>query len=249
MSWEVKKNAHPNCNMSPWGWIEGAPGHICWSGHDGLEVAKLLVKAANAAFADRDATIADLRKQLDHAVEINGQLSNEAANLRAKLENEADWWRGHDREKQAVIQRLTDEKAALEAQLAELRIRYEGRGADVAGLLDTIQSLERDSDDLQREADGHIARIEQLERENDRLRGSIEQLCAERDFDLQPHLIQTTLQRDEALALLERAPKNAARLLVGGPSSMGATCATETDAYVAWLAERDALLKKWRGGK
>lgn len=29
--WEVKKNRHTNTDGTEWGWIEGAPGNVCWS--------------------------------------------------------------------------------------------------------------------------------------------------------------------------------------------------------------------------
>jgi hypothetical protein len=29
--WRVCTNRHPECNGNSWGWIEGAPGHVCWS--------------------------------------------------------------------------------------------------------------------------------------------------------------------------------------------------------------------------
>jgi hypothetical protein len=29
--WRVAKNRHPNSDNTDWGWIEGAPGNVCWS--------------------------------------------------------------------------------------------------------------------------------------------------------------------------------------------------------------------------
>lgn len=29
--WRVATNRHPNSDGTSWGWIEGAPGHVCWS--------------------------------------------------------------------------------------------------------------------------------------------------------------------------------------------------------------------------
>lgn len=29
--WEVKTNRHPTTSGYAWGWIEGAPGNLCWS--------------------------------------------------------------------------------------------------------------------------------------------------------------------------------------------------------------------------
>lgn len=30
--WSWQQNRHPNCNGTPWGWIEGPAGNMCWSG-------------------------------------------------------------------------------------------------------------------------------------------------------------------------------------------------------------------------
>ena len=29
--WQVKKNRHTETSGREWGWIEGAPGNVCWS--------------------------------------------------------------------------------------------------------------------------------------------------------------------------------------------------------------------------
>lgn len=31
MPWRVATNRHPNTDGTSWGWIEGAPGNVCWS--------------------------------------------------------------------------------------------------------------------------------------------------------------------------------------------------------------------------
>jgi len=31
--WEYKTNRHPNLNGTPWGWIDGPAGNMCWSGY------------------------------------------------------------------------------------------------------------------------------------------------------------------------------------------------------------------------
>ena len=33
--WDVRTNLHPNCDGTPWGWIEGDPMRRCWSNHYG----------------------------------------------------------------------------------------------------------------------------------------------------------------------------------------------------------------------
>lgn len=29
--WRVATNRHPNTDGTAWGWIDGAPGHVCWT--------------------------------------------------------------------------------------------------------------------------------------------------------------------------------------------------------------------------
>jgi hypothetical protein len=71
------------------------------------------------------------------------------------------WKEGLAKQEQEIagLQKQLDE---ARQENAELKMRYEGRGADVMGLLDTIQSLELDSDDMQRECDEHIETIAEL---------------------------------------------------------------------------------------
>lgn len=33
--WRVATNRHPNTDGTSWGWIEGAPGNVCWSNSNG----------------------------------------------------------------------------------------------------------------------------------------------------------------------------------------------------------------------
>lgn len=43
--WKVKTNRHPNLNGTPWGWIEGAQGNICWSGNQSKLDAMLMSRS------------------------------------------------------------------------------------------------------------------------------------------------------------------------------------------------------------
>ena len=48
---EVKTNAHPNCDGTRWGWIEGSSKNICWSDENSKfnkEKADELVRSYNA---------------------------------------------------------------------------------------------------------------------------------------------------------------------------------------------------------
>lgn len=40
--WEVRTNAHPNCNGTSWGWIEGTTKNICWSNDKSFNHSKAL---------------------------------------------------------------------------------------------------------------------------------------------------------------------------------------------------------------
>lgn len=52
--WRIATNRHTNCDGTSWGWIEGAPGHVCWSNERGSgtdmnrEQAGKLVQEHNA---------------------------------------------------------------------------------------------------------------------------------------------------------------------------------------------------------
>jgi hypothetical protein len=38
--WRVETNRHPTCSGNTWGWIEGAPGNVCWSNDTGAKLTK-----------------------------------------------------------------------------------------------------------------------------------------------------------------------------------------------------------------
>jgi len=38
--WRIATNRHTNFDGSSWGWIDGAPGHICWSNDKSFNRAK-----------------------------------------------------------------------------------------------------------------------------------------------------------------------------------------------------------------
>lgn len=37
--WRTCTNRHPNTNGTSWGWIEGAPGNVCWSNDKSFDQA------------------------------------------------------------------------------------------------------------------------------------------------------------------------------------------------------------------
>jgi hypothetical protein len=38
--WRIATNRHPNTDGTRWGWIEGAPGNICWSDERGSNLTR-----------------------------------------------------------------------------------------------------------------------------------------------------------------------------------------------------------------
>lgn len=43
--WSYKTNRHPNTNGTPWGWLEGPAGNMCWSGHQSRTDAAFIAKS------------------------------------------------------------------------------------------------------------------------------------------------------------------------------------------------------------
>jgi hypothetical protein len=43
--WRVATNRHPNTDGTSWGWIEGAPGNVCWSNSSSAFNREKAVKA------------------------------------------------------------------------------------------------------------------------------------------------------------------------------------------------------------
>jgi len=155
---------------------------------------------------ERDATIADLRAQLSEAL-----LWKETV---AEKTKDAVYWMNR-------FAALTDEKAALEKSFEDVRQRAE--------------QLERERDELLRQASKEIELRATLEREKSELQARFDEASQGLDSVFIQHadrqkltlqqLITARLERDEALELLERAPVR--------PNDWH---------FATWLAERDALL-------
>lgn len=51
--WRVATNRHPTLYGRSWGWIEGAPGHVCWSNDEKFnEAAAVSMVAAHAKWLE-----------------------------------------------------------------------------------------------------------------------------------------------------------------------------------------------------
>lgn len=78
--WIVCTNRHPNTDGTPWGWIEGAPGNVTWSGSS--KHAHAVVDAHNAWIDAQEAPalkLARLTPQLQ-------RLGKERADLMARVQ-------------------------------------------------------------------------------------------------------------------------------------------------------------------
>ena len=54
--WRVATNRHPNTDGSRWGWIDKAPGNVCWSDNEKFDhsAAALMVRAHNKWLEDQE---------------------------------------------------------------------------------------------------------------------------------------------------------------------------------------------------
>lgn len=186
---------------------------------------------------ERDAIIADLRAQLSKIVALNTENADKVVQLLDARD------------------KLTDEKAALEAQYAaraslfhELdaictkeRNRADAAEAQLNSKNEHIQNLKHMLDSAMNEVapveQDLRDKIEQLEREKSELQASCDWHAGAEDVAEKAYF-EAAKQRDEALALLERAPAEA----IDGRVEFG-----NGQLWGAWLAERDALVVKIRG--
>jgi hypothetical protein len=53
--WRVATNRHPNLDRTDWGWIDGAPGNVCWSDNEAFNraAAMELVRLHNQWLEDQ----------------------------------------------------------------------------------------------------------------------------------------------------------------------------------------------------
>jgi hypothetical protein len=89
--WRVAKNRHSNIDGTDWGWIEGAPGHVCWSDNERFnrEAAREAVKLHNDWLEDQKPTLV----KLIEATERNRKIArrfNEAKAVYEKLQAELE---------------------------------------------------------------------------------------------------------------------------------------------------------------
>lgn len=73
--WVVKQNAHPNCDGTPWGWVEGIDAfNCCWSGRKQREQFKCIATEHNNAIQ----RLTDLEAKYKDVVEAATRVINES---------------------------------------------------------------------------------------------------------------------------------------------------------------------------
>ena len=75
--WRVATNRHPETNGDAWGWVEGAPGHVCWSNSTAFNRA-----AAQEMVAAHERWLEDQKSMSIRLVEARARYS------KAKLEHD-----------------------------------------------------------------------------------------------------------------------------------------------------------------
>ena len=93
--WHTVRNQHPNCDGSPWGWVEGLPGHPTWSGSDAEKRWAAICEEHNHTTTLRQELAAAERAALDFkqmAEEYCGQVRTLEGKL-AQVQAERDEWR------------------------------------------------------------------------------------------------------------------------------------------------------------
>ena len=85
--WRVATNRHPNTDGTSWGWIEGAPGHVCWS-NSGRSFNR---ENAGKVVAEHNRWLEEQKPIALRIIEV----TNVASKARQKAEaarKEADFW-------------------------------------------------------------------------------------------------------------------------------------------------------------
>jgi hypothetical protein len=105
--WRVATNRHTNCDGTAWGWIEGAPGHVCWTN----ETKKFDREKAGAVVAEHNRW---LEEQKPIALRII-----EATNVASKARQKAEAARKEADDCEAALDAALVEVARLEAKRDE----------------------------------------------------------------------------------------------------------------------------------
>lgn len=103
--WRVATNRHPETNGRAWGWIEGAPGHPCWSDSKAFNRA-----AAGQMVAEHDRWLEEQKPLSIRLVEAREQY----AAAKRKYDETAS---AHDKAEAALI--AAQERIAALAKLGE----------------------------------------------------------------------------------------------------------------------------------
>jgi hypothetical protein len=128
--WQIATNRHPNTHGTRWGWIDGAPGNVCWSNEPGskltLAQAGQMVADHNAALAKRAAAV-EPAKVIDAAREALDAYENRFESVQGRYNGPID------DEMRALSQALAT--MAAEPERSDLKAAY------TAGYTDATQAF------------------------------------------------------------------------------------------------------------
>ena len=73
--WSYKTNRHPNTNGTPWGWLEGPAGNMCWSGHQSRTDAAFISKSREIipALLDELEAAQELSPEATYAIDTHAE--------------------------------------------------------------------------------------------------------------------------------------------------------------------------------
>lgn len=87
--WDWHQNRHPNCNGTPWGWIEGPAGNMCWSGTQSKIDADFIAHARQDV-PNLTAEVERLRADLEQAKKHAENLRLDYVDLNSEVERLRD---------------------------------------------------------------------------------------------------------------------------------------------------------------
>ena len=115
--WRVATNRHTNTDGTSWGWIDGAPGNVCWSNERGSNMNR---EQAGRIVAEHNDW---LEKQTPVGVRLL-KAKEKAANIATKVaeaEAQTERLRATLRDAETAIATLEDEQAQAPNVLADRR--------------------------------------------------------------------------------------------------------------------------------
>ena len=104
--WNWQQNRHPNCDGTPWGWIKGPAGNMCWSGAQSRVDADFIAHARE----DIPVLLAEIERLQEENVALRDTIDKMMAQNKRIISSNA-----------AKDQQIVTLKRALELIVASLR--------------------------------------------------------------------------------------------------------------------------------